>query len=658
MTHSALRTGFVATILAGLSVLGSPTHSSAADPISIAKQPERTARNLARWQADALPNRVWVYFTDKGFTDHDQLPDRLRNAELQMAPKAKLRRILRASLGSTPSASNPRSPGPESAHDRDRFLVDYDDLPVAPSYVEALRDLGLTVHQQSRWLNAVSVQAFDRSALAALRSAADLPFVRKLEPVRGGYSDRPLDRDFDLERSPEPGNTHDHEAGIDPNDTHDPGTAIDPPSPDAPSNRDSGGDYGLSYDQLEQINVIEAHDNGLTGAGVWVAVFDTGFYHPHAAFSDAVNEGRLIDQYDFVHNDDETMDEPNDFQGQHNHGTFTWSALGGREAGMFSSPAYGASFILAKTEDLGSETQVEEDNWIAAAEWADQLGADIISSSLNYILWYEYEDMDGDTAPITQAADLCAERGIVVVISAGNQGASDWYYIGAPADGDSVIAVGAVDSANELAVYSSHGPTFDGRTKPEVVALGVDTYCATPPNFGADYWWISGTSLSCPLVAGGAALILEANPTWTPGDVRAALLQTADNSDNPDNDRGWGLIDVWTALNEPISVDGMDDIDGPGESDFQARSYLSLQATPNPGTDRVQLQLNRSVAGPVRLTIYDPGGREVFQRDATDRELWEWTGRDDSGRKVPAGVYLARVATSEGAAVSRITLTR
>jgi hypothetical protein len=207
-------------------------------------------------------------------------------------------------------------------------------------------------------------------------------------------------------------------------------------------------------------------------------------------------------------------------------------------------PAFGADFALAKTEIKLSETQIEEDNWVAGVEWADDLGADIVSSSLGYQDWYTYEDMDGNTALCTIAADLAVSKGIVVVNSAGNERITTWYHIIAPADGDSVIAVGAVDLQGGLASFSSAGPTFDGRIKPDVVARGVQTYCAWA---NGGYGGASGTSLSAPLVAGVCALLLEIHPDWTPIQVREALWHTASQADDPDNLYGYGIANAAEA---------------------------------------------------------------------------------------------------------------
>jgi subtilisin family serine protease len=210
-------------------------------------------------------------------------------------------------------------------------------------------------------------------------------------------------------------------------------------------------------------------------------------------------------------------------------------------------PAYLAQFILAKTEDMRSETPIEEDNWVAGMEWADSIGADVISSSLGYSDWYTYEDFDGHTAVTSIAASHAAALGIVVCNSAGNNGAGVGT-INAPADADSMLAIGAVWSDGSIASFSSWGPTYDGRIKPEVCARGVSTVCANPGTT-TTFTTANGTSLSCPLAGGCAAVILSAHPAWTPMQVREALMRTASNRACPNNTYGWGIIDLFAAVN-------------------------------------------------------------------------------------------------------------
>ncbi|NQV13899.1 S8 family serine peptidase, partial [bacterium] len=202
--------------------------------------------------------------------------------------------------------------------------------------------------------------------------------------------------------------------------------------------------------------------------------------------------------------------------------------------------------------------------------------------------WYTYADLDGETAVTTNGVDLAVSMGLVCVTAAGNEGNDDWYYIIAPADADSVISVGAVDSLNNIASFSSHGPTYDGRIKPEVLAQGVATFAAgtaSPESF----IYGNGTSLSTPLVAGAAVLILEAHPNWTPMMVRESLMMTADENSSPNNTRGFGLIDVMAAINYDFGV-VQGDVSEDGELNVND-AVLLLEWVLN-GTEITEIQFN------------------------------------------------------------------
>ena len=428
--------------------------------------------------------KVWIYFTDKGIFSNEKYISALTIAERDLNPRSKWRR------------SKVRT-----------SIVDFYDIPVNSIYIDSILSTGANLRVTSKWLNAISVEA----KLSQIGRIANFPFVYKVEVVLSGKR-HPIQKKKILEK------------GIKVNQPD--GLILN---------------YGNSYDQLNQINVVAAHEAGYKGQGIIVLMLDTGYYTEH----EAIHKDQIIAEWDFINNDSTTQNEPGDSLYQHNHGTYTLSALGGSKDGMLYGPAFEANFILAKTENVPVEEPIEEDWYVAGLEWGESLGADVSSSSLGYIDWYDFSDLDGNTAVTTVAVDRAIANGMICVTAAGNEGTSG---IIAPADADSVISVGAVDTSGNLASFSSHGPTADSRIKPEVVARGVSTYCASAS--GLDYYInASGTSLSTPLVGGSIAVILSAHPDWTPMMVREVLLMTADNSDNPDNLYGWGLIDVMAAIN-------------------------------------------------------------------------------------------------------------
>ena len=431
--------------------------------------------------------KVWVFLTDKGITGETAYRRALQAHERTLTPRARLRRQRR------------RTNGP----------VDFLDLPLYGPYVRRVASAGAVVLGRSRWLNAVSISA----SAHVIRRMAQWPFVRRVSVYR-----RPIP------------------TGI----------------PDVvstkrltPATTDSL-DYGPSATQLRQIHVPTLHTLGYSGRAVTIAILDTGYRLAHVAFDSL--RTRVIAERDFVNGDNQTEDDlSQDFPGQHNHGTETLSAIGGYAPGELIGPAYGADYILAKTETISFEQQVEEDWWVQAVEWADSLGADVISSSLGYIDWYQYSDMDGQTAVTTQAAVAAASRGIVVVNAMGNEGQSSWQKMIAPADAEGIVTVGAVDSTGRRASFSSKGPTFDGRIKPDVVAMGVAVRAVNPASSDG-YIRINGTSFSTPLTAGLVALLLEAQPDWTPAQILAALQTTASQSTSPDTLIGYGVVNGRNAL--------------------------------------------------------------------------------------------------------------
>ena len=475
-------------------------------------------------------------------------------------------------------------------------LVDNRDIPVSPDYIDEIKYTGVTIRTVSKWLNAVSVSG----TIEQLRSISDFPFVKKIDPVYGGKRKSPVQRSL-LKSSTELGRS----------------------------------DYGPSYDQLDQINVIAAHEAGYTGAGVRVLMLDTGYYTDH----EAIHEEQVIAEWDFINNDGETQNEEGDPDSQHNHGTYTLSALGGRFDGELYGPAYGAEFLLAKTEDVSQEVPIEEDQYVAGLEWGESLGADIASSSLGYIDWYEFEDLDGTTAVTTIAVNTAIENGMVVVTAVGNSGTGG---IVVPADSENVIACGAVDSNGNIASFSSQGPTADGRIKPEVCALGVSTYCAGVNSTSA-YRYENGSSLATPLVAGAAACVLQAHPDWTPQQVREALMMTASDPENPDNQYGWGIIDVIEAINYN------------NPNPFYPVYYTLSNPFPNPFNSWIQFDVGIYSEGKVILTVFDINGKEIERLWSNNIEKgvypiqWNADG-------VSSGVYFINLNGKNGSVNRKICL--
>ncbi len=450
-------------------------------------------------QGEESPQTVWIFFTDKGPGE----PWRLAEAEASLRPRARQRRL--------------RHRGPDD-------LVDTYDIPVYEPYVETLRPYVRRIRHRSRWFNAVSAEARGTN----LVELAVLPFVRRVDVVRSSTWREP---------PPEP---------------------LPPSIPRISTQALHALDYGESLNQVELLNVPAMHDMGYSGQGVLICMLDNGF---NTLDHEALDHLDIVARWDFVNNDPVVADEE-DQMGNGDHGTATLSTLAGYYPGKLIGPAYSASFMLGKTENTDWERHLEEDHWVAGAEWADEYGADIISSSVGYFYTfthdeegYTWEDMDGETTIVAQGANIAAARGILILNSAGNEG--DRPYPGnslvSPADSAFVLAVGATNFAGTRVDFSSVGPSFDGRIKPDVMAQGYRVVSALHDAVDS-YGLVQGTSFSCPLAAGAAALILQARPEWTNLEIMQAMRQTGSRADNPDTKNGYGLVNAAEAIShEPIA---------------------------------------------------------------------------------------------------------
>ena len=485
--------------------------------------------------------RVWVVFTDKG----EQITERLSNPHTFLSAEALARRNAQG------------------------LAIDATDLPVSSAYLTSLQQYPLQILSTSRWLNAAAVALTPNLK----EELADLCFVKEIRPmgqlVTTGYSaDTPV-------------------------------TTIQ----NSPITRPQANvfDYGKANVQNTMIRVPELHNKGFTGKGVRVAIFDSGFdgVDQISVFDSIRANGQIIATYDFVDGDSNVY-------GDHSHGTQVLSTIAANQPGEMVGTAPHASFVLCRTEISGTETRQEEYNWVAAMEWVDSIGVDIIHTSLGYSEFdseaesYTYEDMDGNTAITTRAADLAAKKGIIVTVSAGNEGNAQWHYITAPCDGDSVICVGSVDRFNKRSGFSSFGPTSDGRIKPDVVAMGSQTIVASPRGYTHPSF---GTSFSGPLVAGLVACVRQAHPDRPHMDIVQAIRMSGDQYSMPDAEYGYGIAnaaraDSLLSLDTELGALVMESVEKPQRGKVAQKSSNTVVLTDNPQT---QLSRKKNI-----LTIQTP----------------------------------------------------
>lgn len=363
--------------------------------------------------------------------------------------------------------------------------------------------------------------------------------------------------------------------------------------------------YGESYAQTNLINLIPLHTEGFFGGGIKIGVFDAGFFGADTlgCFEKLRNENRILGTFDLVDQDNTVYDK-------HTHGTYVLSCISAFQEGLLIGTAPEASVYLFRTEDGATETQIEEYNWVKAAEMADSLGIHIINSSLGYTLFddsienHAYSDMDGNTTIITKGADIAASKGILVVNSAGNSGTQGWKFISAPADGDSVFSIGAVNPEGDVADFSSYGPSYDGRVKPNICGVGWETAVCSFDNKVA---FLNGTSFSSPLTAGAMATLWSKYPMAHNMDLMKYVEQSADRYTNPDDRCGYGIPDFGSTSNILSAI-------------FPTLEAGKLSVYPNPSNGLINLNFTTDTQTAGQLNVFDIMGRLIFSNTFNARQ--------------------------------------
>lgn len=500
-------------------------------------------------EGQIAPNTYYIQFTDKNGS-----PYSINNPSAFLTQRAIQRRI------------------------KQNIPVTENDIPVNPQYISGVAATGATILFPTKWLNGLTIQTSSQQILNAI---AALPYVLSIKTL----TDEPLKHAIKKKLFDEAVEVFEADAVV--------------------SAKGSAGlyDYGSGFNQINQINGIPLHANGYRGEGMVIALLDGGFTNvdTHIAFDSIRTNGQILGTKDF------TLPGGNVYS-ESTHGTSVLSTIASNRPGQLIGTAPKASFWLLKSEYVFSEHLIEEYNWVSAAEFADSVGVDIINSSLGYIdfdwpQWnHDYTNMNGQTAIVTIGADIAASKGILVVNSAGNSGSnSSFPYIGAPADGFQVFSIGAVNASGVRASFSSIGPTYDGRIKPDVMAQGQGTALAGSNN---NFTFGNGTSFSSPVLAGMAACLWQMKPNFTNMQIKQAIMQSGSTAANPSNTFGYGIPDFVAAANWLTSID---------TGQHEAR-LVSIY--PNPFVNDVQMRLFEM--RPLSVLLTDVFGRKIAGMTMTD----------------------------------------
>lgn len=511
------------------------------------------------------------------------------------------------------SLSSPKSYLSERAilrREKQNIPIDSLDLPVNANYVSGVLNLDAELVHSSKWLNGITVKVANPNF--ELKAKA-LPFIKEVQLTKTNWNTKSSTDKFRERESGE----------IIPIDS---------------------STYGPSVFQTRIMNGQYLHNQGFKGRGMVIAVIDAGYFKAdsYPAFDSLWANNQILGTKDFVNAN-------SNFFSTNYHGMSVLSCMGGNVPGKLIGTAPEASYWLLRSEDNATEFLIEEDNWVAAAEFADSVGTDVINSSLGYYEFndprmnHSFADMDGKTTRITRGANVAASRGMLVFSSAGNErnNKNGWRTIIAPSDGDGVIGVGAVNRDSIPAGFTSLGPASDGDVKPNVAGLGWNVFLQRS---GGDFGFASGTSFSSPIMAGMAASLWQAVPYASAIDVKQAIEQSAHLYNNPDSLLGFGIPDFKKAFILLINMN-VSNI----ETQYRWTVY------PNPVGDFLVLrQTNENDWSEVRIEMFSIEGRLL--------QKWTKPGAQQielrNLQPLPAGILLLKITSGRSFETFKLTKTR
>lgn len=470
---------------------------------------------------------------------------------------------------------------------KQHIAIDETDLPVTPRYIDSIRLSGnVVILDESKWLNQVCIATTDSSAIDKINR---FPFVATTQPLK-----RTANPKLSLRNK--------WEDPIAKNKFSERSSNIDAPL----SPRHVSGDYysyGDAFDQVHIHNGEYLHNKGFHGEGMLIAILDAGFYHYQTlpAFDSVNIKQQVMETYDFVDNEVSVNED-------YYHGMQVFSIIAGNIPGQLVGTAPNADFLLYRSEDVASESPVEEQYWAAAAERADSVGADVITTSLGYntfdnpVFDYTYAGMNGHTTLIAKEATMAARKGMIVLAAAGNEGNNSWHFITTPADADSIISVGAVNNLGEPASFSSYGPSSDGRVAPVAASVGEGTFVSsTTGPIGSG----NGTSFATPNLAGLVTCLWQAFPEFTNMEIIDAVKKSSSIYNNPDDRIGFGIPDFQKAY----------DYLYPQKVQRDANMILgnqNIKIYPNPFKDNFTVIIKPLHTSTGNFKIYDASGKLYF----------------------------------------------
>lgn len=468
------------------------------------------------------------------------------------------------------------------------------DLPVNNSYIQQIKSTGVKVLYTSKWFNALVIGTNDSSQI---ETVATLPFVKKIELAAIYQQLKKASNKFQLEQEFKK-------------------------IPRSPEN-----EYGFSFDQIKLHNGDWLHNEGYKGEGIHIAVIDAGFYNADIipAFENLWSENRILGYKDFV-------DPEGNIFSTHSHGTNVLSIIGTNMPNEYLGTAPEASFWLLRSEDGASEMRIEEMNWIVAAEFADSVGVDVINTSLGYSTFdipsqnYTYEAMTGNSTYVSQAAEIAASKGMLLVTSAGNEGNDSWYYITAPADADNILTIGAVNDIGEIATFSSHGPSSDGRIKPDIVSVGWGTALVST---NGDYVYGNGTSFSAPMTTGLVTCLWQAFPEAKNTDIVNAVRFSSDRYNNPDASFGYGIPDYKYAYDYL-------------QEDFNEPESFSAYLKSTSWGNYIEVKLVDSEQQTIEFEVFDINGK-MINNEEFNSTTKSFQYPLNFLENYPVGIYLVKV---------------